>query len=68
MKWINTPLKLLRLLALALMLGSGLASAAEPVASQQNNPVVEAAAPSEVSPATHIQLIRLAWDRVGTMA
>lgn len=68
MNWINTPLKPVRLAALLLMLGSGLASAAEPVATRQTEPVIEATSFNQVPPARQIQVIRLAWDRVGAMA
>ena len=68
MNWINMPLKPVRLAALILMLGSGLVSAAEPVASQQAEAVVETTSFNQVSPAQKTQVIRLAWDRVGAMA
>lgn len=68
MNWINMPLKPVRLAALILMVGAGLVSAAEPVATQQAEPVVETTRFNQVSPAQEIQLIRLAWDRVGAMA
>lgn len=68
MNWINMPLKPVGLAALILMLGSGLASAAEPVATQQAEAVVETTRFSQVPPAQQVQVIRLAWDRVGAMA
>ena len=67
MKWMNTPLKPLRLACLALILGSGLASAAEPIADQYK-PAVEATMSQPMSANMQTQPIRLAWDRVGAMA
>jgi len=68
MNWINMPLKPVRMAALIMMLGSDLVSATEPVAPQQAEPVVETTRFNQVSPAQEIQIIRLAWDRVGAMA
>ena len=69
MNWINTLLKPASLAALLLMLGSGLASAAEPVVTRQAKPVVvQSTALDEAPPAVQTENIRLAWDRVGAMA
>jgi len=60
----------IRLAALLLLLGSGLAAAAEPVAMPQagtatTQPAADRAATGQ---APHAETIRLAWDRVGTVA
>lgn len=69
MNWINTPLKPASLAALLLMLGSGLASAAEPVDIQQTEPVVvQLTALDEAPSAVQTETILLAWDRVGAIA
>lgn len=68
MNWIYTSFKPAHLATLILLLGSGLASAAEPVAGPQIKPAVEATVSDKVPPAAQPGLIRLAWDRVGTMA
>jgi hypothetical protein len=60
----------IRLAALLLLLGSGLATAAEPVAAPTaGTATIQPAADSAATwQAPHAETIRLAWDRVGAVA
>jgi hypothetical protein len=60
----------IRLAALLLLLGSGLATAAEPVATPPaGTATIQPAADSAATwQAPHAETIRLAWDRVGAVA
>jgi hypothetical protein len=60
----------IRLVTLLLLLGSGLAAAAEPVAtSPAGTATIQPAADSAATGQTpHAEAIRLAWDRVGAVA
>ena len=68
MNRINPLLKPAHLAILVLLLGSDLASAAEPVAELPIKPAVEATVFDKAPPATQTDIIRLAWDRVGAVA
>ncbi len=66
MNWINIPCNPAQLAALLLLLGSGMAATAAPVAVPQDKTI--AAASSQTQPVVDTEIIRLAWDRVGTQA
>ena len=69
MNRMNSPFKTIRLATLLLMLGSGLASAAEPMATPQDGTVVvQTTQASEAQSAANTEIIHLAWDRVGIVA
>lgn len=69
MKRMNPHLKLLALAAWLLVTETGAAVAAEPIAMPQDSPATaQAQAPSDALSTAPAEVIRLAWDRVGSRA